>query len=61
MIESALSHVGVTKERITKWFSSCFGCPARQKVVSDLHQWALPAVHETEEIEHEMLGKLIRD
>jgi hypothetical protein len=40
MVESALTKVGVTKERVTKWIGAECGCAERQEKLNRLHLWA---------------------
>lgn len=58
-IESLLKKIGVTKERIARWFGSCFGCPARQKALNDLDKWARDSDSVPIKTALEMLNKLI--
>jgi len=38
-ISSALSAVGITEERVSKWLGKPCGCGARKEKLNDLHRW----------------------
>lgn len=40
-IESALSKIGITKERVSKWIGGDCGCRERQELFNEIHLWAL--------------------
>lgn len=44
LIESALSTVGVTEERVTKWLGRPCGCSERKRKLNALSDWALGLV-----------------
>lgn len=58
-VESALSAVGITKERVAEWIGGPCGCKERQQRLNDLHQWAKDTVGVTVEKGRALLGKLI--
>lgn len=58
-IKKALDWAGVTQERVARWFGSCFGCPAKQKALNDLHQWARDTENKPVEVALDLLAKLI--
>ena len=39
-IESALSRVGVTKDKVERWLGTQCHCSDRQKKLNELHYWA---------------------
>jgi len=39
IVESALSMIGITKERVERWFGPC-NCKGRQKKLNELSRWA---------------------
>ena len=38
-ISSALSAVGITEERVSKWLGKPCGCGARKEKINNLHRW----------------------
>jgi len=40
----ALSTIGVTPHRVTRWLKKDCGCKKRQKKLNDIHQWAIDAL-----------------
>jgi hypothetical protein len=40
ILESALSKVGITKERVSKWIGQDCGCSERKEKLNRLHAWA---------------------
>ncbi len=58
-IESALSTVGITKERVSEWLGQPCGCLERQRRLNELHLWARQAGQETIDQARSWLTKLI--
>lgn len=59
MVESALSSVGITKERVSEWVGSPCNCAKRQERLNKLHAWAKEAAAHTAEKARGLLHKLI--
>lgn len=47
LIESALSTVGVTEERVTKWLGRPCGCSERKRKLNELSTWAIGLIRGT--------------
>lgn len=60
-VESALSFVGVTKDRVQAWIGGPCGCKERQERLNRLHLWAKSAMGGTVEKARGWLHKLIGD
>lgn len=58
-IETALSAVGVTKERVSAWIGGPCGCVERQRRLNELHQWAKEALSVPAEKAHGLLDTII--
>jgi len=58
-VESALSKVGVTKERVEDWLGRPCGCVERQKRLNDLSEWAQVTAGQAVETARGWLGRLL--
>lgn len=58
-IESALSAVGITKERVSEWLGKPCGCAEKQKKLNQIHQWAKDTKSAAVEAARGWLAKII--
>jgi len=43
-VEQALTAVGITSERVSKWLGKPCNCPERIEKLNQLHRWAMRVV-----------------
>lgn len=41
VVERALSKLGISEEKVSKWLGRPCGCPERKEKLNTLHLWAL--------------------
>lgn len=58
-IEQALTKVGITKQRVSKWLGRDCGCAARQEKLNNLSRWAKTAIHEAYESAKQTFDTLV--
>lgn len=61
IVESALSTVGITEDRITDWLGEECGCSKRKEKLNQLHGWAKRVMNGQIENAKKYLGQIIGD
>lgn len=61
LVESALSVVGITQDRVEKWVGGPCGCEERKRKLNSLHHWALRIVSGKVDKASEYLEQIIDD